>query len=94
MGSHHRLKGPCFHPNCPQTERCSEYVAIEENETTNCDINESPLGDSGSRRDRIGEPAGHSRCQCNRFSANGTHDEGGRVFTQLDEYSDQLMGYM
>ena len=73
---------------------CCEYIIGEESLATNCDVEESPMGDTYSRGNRVREPVDQRtsvNVKPNRFSATTeTHSEGGRVFVQLNENSDQL----
>ena len=64
-----------------------------DNSATNCDVEESPLRYTRSRRDRVREAKSQlPRCQRDKVSAaTGTHVEGGRVLVQLNEYSDHLI---
>jgi hypothetical protein len=69
---------------------CCEYIIGEEILATNCDVEESPMGDTYSRGNRVGEPANQRQCQTQQIFLRETHWEGGRVFVQLNEYVDQL----
>ena len=75
---------------------CCEYNIGEESLATNCDVEESPIGDTHSRGNRIRKPADQQtsvNVKPNRFSATTeTHWEGGRILVQLNENSDQLNG--
>ena len=68
-----------------------EYVLDEESSATNCDVEESPLRDTCTPRDRFGEPVSRRQFEPNRFSATAkTHEKTDFVCVQLDAYSDQL----
>lgn len=56
---------------------------------TNCGVEESPVGDTCSLGDRVGEPVDVKPTKIP--ATTETHEEGGRTFVQLCEYSDQLL---
>jgi hypothetical protein len=70
---------------------CCEHIIGEESLATNCGVEESPMGDPYSRGDSVGEPANQRQCETQQIPATTeTHWGEGRVFVQLNAYSDQL----
>ena len=57
---------------------CCEYIIREEKLATNCDVEESPMGDAYSRGDRVGEPADQHECQTQRILCHNRSSLGGR----------------
>ena len=59
----------------------------------NYGVEESPVGNTCSRGDRVWKPVvrRRSQIQIESLPLQGTHIEGGRIFVQLVTYSDRLM---
>jgi hypothetical protein len=61
--SHHRQNAIGLSPNCYRSGTCCEYIIGEESLATNYGVEESPMGDTCSRGDSVGKPAGQRQCQ-------------------------------
>ena len=79
--------------NCFRSGVCCYYGAdraVRNRLETYRDIENSPVRNTYSIRDRVWEPVNQILCQMQWTLYPETHCEGGRVDVQLDTYSDQL----
>ena len=76
--SHHRRQTSCQCPNCSLSGMCCEYIIREENLETNCDVEESPIGDTYSHGNRVREPADQRQCQTQQILCHNRNSLGGR----------------
>ena len=83
-----RLQRPRQSPKCPPSGTGCEYVTKKENLLTNCNVDESPVGDTCSGRDRIRETAANYHVEGNRSSEEtGNSPPGSQNFIAvLDKF--------